>query len=129
MRRLRHEALNREVVEVLAQPVQRGAAEDGLGDAVFLDEGRGGGRDVLAVEMNDLCAEVGGKLQARLQGTAALGASSFSLCTWTTKSSPSRPSASRAPRAMRSRAWELALMQTATFSVTDQCAPSCLLCT
>ena len=61
------------VVEIFAQAVEGGAAEDGLGDAVLGDEGGGGGGDVLAGEVDDVGAEVGGELEAGFEGALAFG--------------------------------------------------------
>ncbi len=45
VRRLGHELLDREIVQIFFQSMQRGAAEDRLRDSLLDDEGRGGGRD------------------------------------------------------------------------------------
>lgn len=69
----RHEALDGEEIEIFAQAVERGAAKDGLRDALLGDVGGGGGGDVLASQQDDLCAEIGGELEAGVEGALVFG--------------------------------------------------------
>ena len=68
-----HEALDGEEVEILAQAVEGGAAEEGLRDALLGDVGGGGGGDAFAGELDDVGAEVFGELEAGFEGALALG--------------------------------------------------------
>ena len=68
-----HEALDGEEVEVFAQAVESGAAEEGLRDAVLGDVGGGGGGDALAGEMDDVGSEVFGELEAGFEGAFGFG--------------------------------------------------------
>jgi len=68
-----HEPLDREVVEILAQAVERGAADDGLRDAVIADVGGVGAGGVRAGEVDDGRAKVGGEAETGVEGAFALG--------------------------------------------------------
>ena len=69
----RHEALDGEEVEVLAEAMKGGAAEECLGNALLSDVGCGGGGDAFAGELDDVGAEVFGELEAGFKGALGLG--------------------------------------------------------
>ena len=68
-----HEALDGEEVEVFAEAVEGGAAEEGLRDALLGDVGGGGGGDAFAGEVDDVGAEVFGELEGGFEGALAVG--------------------------------------------------------
>jgi hypothetical protein len=67
VRGFRHELLDRQVIQVLAQTMQSGPSDDGLRDPVLTNIGRRRTGSVASREIHDGRTEVPGKLKARFQ--------------------------------------------------------------
>ncbi len=72
MRSVRHELLDRKVVQVFAKSVERRAPENDLGDAMLGDVRGCGGGDAFAFEVHDGGAQIICELQVRLEDMLAL---------------------------------------------------------
>src|ERR1700761_7915436 len=70
--RFRHELLNREIVQVAAQPVHSRPPHNRLRYSILSYKRRSHVSGVPAREWNDIRSEISSKLQARLQGTLSL---------------------------------------------------------